>query len=131
MKHFIAVPLVALSLTLPASAQEDEGFNLMEEGAKLFLRGLMSEMEPAIDDLEGFVDEIGPAMRGMSENLRPIVTDILGAIDDIRYYREIEVLENGDILIRRDRTAPPFGSDELEGDLPDATGEIDAPQIDL
>lgn len=130
MKQLLILPAVLLCFASPLAAQEGEGFNLMEEGARIFLRGLMSEMEPAIEDLEGFAEEIGPVMRGLAGELRPIVSDILAAIDDIQYYREIEVLENGDILIRRSENAPPFGEDEPDIELP-GSGVIDAPQIDL
>jgi len=129
MKHRITLPALALVMATPLAAQDDDGFNLMEEGARLFLRGLMTEMEPAIDEFEQLADELGPAMRGMAGELRPIVADILGAIDDIQYYRDIEVLENGDVLIRRSPLAPPFGQDEGE-DLP-GSGDIDAPEIEL
>ena len=123
----VSALVLAALLAMPLAAQEEDGFNLMEEGAKLFLRGLMSEMEPTFEELESLADEFGPAMRGMAENLRPIVTDILEAVDDIQYYRDIEILENGDILIRRSPLAPPFGQGE---DLP-GSGAIDAPEIEL
>lgn len=129
MTHRITLPALALVLATPLAAQEDDGFNLMEEGAKLFLRGLMSEMEPALEDLESFAEEVGPAMRGITEDLRPLLSDILGAIDDIQHYRDIEILENGDILIRRSPLAPPFGQDG--DDLPGTGGAIDAPEIEL
>ncbi len=130
MKHLLIPPLFALALTTPVAAQEDNGLSLMEEGAQLFLRGLMTEMEPAIDELEQFAEELGPAMRGMAAELRPLVRDILAAIDDIEFYDSIEVLENGDILIRRSADAPPFGmtDDMLRGMEED---DIDAPEIEL
>ena len=138
MKQIITAPALAIMLTVPLAvplsaplaAQEAEGFNLMEEGAKLFLRGLMTEMEPALEDFESLAEDIGPAMRGVADELAPMVTDIIGAIDDIQYYREFEVLENGDILIRRSPLAPPFGEEQLGDDLP-GSGVIDAPQIEL
>ena len=54
--------------TLPLHAQEaeeEDGFSLMEEGAKLFFRGIMEEMEPALDDLQGLADEMQPALAGL------------------------------------------------------------------
>ncbi|AZQ68571.1 hypothetical protein EF888_16380 [Silicimonas algicola] len=77
--------LLALSMTLPAAAQDaepepvpvpEQGIDLMGEALKLFMRGLMQEMEPAIDDLSGFLDNLDA-------------------------YHAPEVLPNGDILIRR------------------------------
>ena len=60
MKHAFILTF-ALSLTLSialsfaAHAQEDtdeieDGFSLMEEGAKLLFRGILNEMEPALDE---------------------------------------------------------------------------------
>ena len=72
MKHLV-VPVFTLScLAAPVVAQEtapapeaelDQGFDLMEEGARLLLRGLLSEMDPAIEELRGLADEIGPKMQ--------------------------------------------------------------------
>jgi hypothetical protein len=85
MRHAIALTL-CLGLALPAAAQEageeggatdmDEGFSLLEEGTRLLLRGLMAEMEPALRDLQG-------------------------ALQNLDAYHPPEVLPNGDILIRR------------------------------
>ena len=48
----------------------------VRQGAQLLFRGLLAEMEPAIRDLEG-------------------------AIDNLNAYHAPEVLPNGDIIIRR------------------------------
>ncbi len=74
-------PLVfALALVFPlnAFAQETEqgGIDLMAEAMRLFMRGLMAEMEPALDDLN----------------------EMLRSIDR---YHPPEMLPNGDIIIRR------------------------------
>lgn len=53
-----------------------QGFSLLEEGARLMLRGLMAELEPMLSDLEG-------------------------ALSDLSAYHAPEVLPNGDILLRR------------------------------
>lgn len=67
-----------LALPLPARAQseEDSGRDLMAEALRLFMRGLMSEMQPALDDLSEFVE-------GLDR------------------YHPPELLPNGDIIIRR------------------------------
>ncbi len=108
MKH-IALAL-ALSLSaLPAAAQEtEEGFDLMEEGAKLLLRGLMTEMEPALRELEDFADEVGPAMKLLADEMGPALAELMSQIDDIRNYDPPEILPNGDIIIRRRPEAPEF-----------------------
>ncbi len=76
---------LALSLSLPALAEEDErggradigeGFSLLEEGARLMMRGLMAEVAPLLEDLDG-------------------------ALGDLSLYHAPEILPNGDIIIRR------------------------------
>lgn len=90
---------VALCLTLtPAMAQDapvpapevEEGWTLMERGAKLLFEGLMTEIEPALD-------EMGEAVAG----LEPQVRSLLTMLGDFRNYHAPEKLKNGDILIRR------------------------------
>jgi len=107
------IPLsLAAALTLShAVAQErkqDDGFSLMEEGARLFLRGMMREMEPAIDELKGLADELKPAMRAFAETMGPAFADLIERLDDIRNYEAPVILPNGDILIRRRPDAPPY-----------------------
>lgn len=102
MKRAAATLAVAALLASPlatgpvaASDAEDgplrEGLSLMEEGARLLFRGLLDELEPALRDLEGL-------------------------IDDLSAYHPPEILPNGDIIIRRKvpLTPPP---DEGEIDL--------------
>lgn len=104
--------VLALALTIPAlpvAAQEtEEGFDLMEEGAKLLLRGLMTEMEPQLRELEDFAQEVGPAMRLLSEEMGPALAELMNKIDDIRNYDPPAILPNGDIIIRRRADAPAF-----------------------
>ena len=93
MKHII----VALALTLtPAMAQEvvpdetDKRLSLLQEGAGLLLRGMMSDMEPAMQDMAKAFAEAEPMLR-----------DLMAMMDDLTNYHAPEVLPNGDILIRR------------------------------
>lgn len=99
MKQFAAFTVAIFVSLSPAFAQIEgnteegevgEGLNLMEEGAKLLLRGLMSEMEPALDDLQGLADQMGPAFE-----------ELQGMIGDYTNYHVPEILPNGDIIIRR------------------------------
>jgi hypothetical protein len=71
------VLILALCAT-PALAQDDDppGRDLMAEALRLFMKGLMAEMEPALDDLGNFLDNLDA-------------------------YHPPEVLPNGDIIIRR------------------------------
>ncbi|MDD9921388.1 MAG: hypothetical protein OXQ92_03770 [Boseongicola sp.] len=88
MRH---VAFCLLLLAAPAFAEEAEnpsGRELMSEALQLFMQGLMTEVEPA--------------MEGLSELL-----------DNIDGYHRPEILPNGDIIIRRKRADDPI-SDEIE-----------------
>ena len=67
-----------LFLATPAFAQDSEpqGRDLMSEALRLFMKGLMTEMEPAFEDLESL-------------------------LENFDVYHPPEVLPNGDIIIRR------------------------------
>lgn len=106
----VAALILSLSL-IPAGAQElppapvprtDDAPSLMEEGAKLFFRGLMSEMEPAINEMGRLADEIEPALREMGPALR----DLAAMMGDVGNYEAPVRMPNGDILIRRKPDAP-------------------------
>lgn len=109
MKQIAALTL-ALGLTVsPATAQDgevQEGFNLMEEGARMLMRGLMSEMEPAISDLRGSLEDIAPVIGEFAREMGPALSELLGQVDDFRHYDAPEFLPNGDIIIRRKPEAP-------------------------
>ena len=60
----------------PLIAQEAEGRDLMAEALRLFMKGLMSELEPGLEDLNSF-------------------------FQDLNAYHPPEILPNGDIIIRR------------------------------
>ena len=85
--------IIALAAGSPAAAEEEgapgvasEGLELLQEGTRLLLRGLMEEM--------------GPGLREMQRRL-----------GDLSAYHPPEVLPNGDILIRRRET--PGGEDAV------------------
>lgn len=113
-RNLIAAILVASAAAQPLSAQsgEEEGFSLMEEGAQLFLRGLMDELDPAIRELEGIAEEVEPALREIARQMGPAFAEILSTIDNIRHYEAPVILDNGDILIRRRDEAPPYAPRE-------------------
>lgn len=73
----------------------------MERGFEMFLEGLLQEMEPALDDLQGLADGMEPALRQFSEAMGPMMRDLFDKIDDVNRYELPEVLPNGDIIIRR------------------------------
>ncbi|MCV6592902.1 MAG: hypothetical protein OIF48_08130 [Silicimonas sp.] len=80
------IRVLALSLALgaaaPALAEEEAGRDLMSEALRLFMRGLIQEMDPAIEGLEGLLDEF-PG------------------------YHPPEVMPNGDIIIRKRQPGEP------------------------
>ncbi|SFP17267.1 hypothetical protein SAMN04488047_103117 [Tranquillimonas alkanivorans] len=97
---------LALAAPLPLAAQEaprqdmEEGVDLLSEGARTLLRGLL--------------DEVEPHMREMAEALEG--WDLEGlSVDDLTNYHAPEVLPNGDIIIRRKTPLapdePPFPRD--------------------
>lgn len=123
---------LALSLGLmahPASAEQapsetetpSEGLSLMEEGAKLFLKGLQSQMEPALEGLEGLAGKVGPALGAFLKEMGPALADIAGKVEDWSVYEAPEMLPNGDIVIRRKPEQTPEAPPETERDGSGAT----------
>ena len=101
----IALAAALVALPLPALAEE-EGSDLMKRGMELFFRGLQSEMEPALRELDGMLDEMRPALRNFAQAMGPALKQLLEQVDDWSLYEPPVVLPNGDILIRRKPEAP-------------------------
>ena len=99
-----------------------DGLSLMERGAQLFMEGILREMEPAIEEFQGFADDMGPALRQFADEMGPKLGALLEEIEDWSAYMPPEVLPNGDIIIRRKPDHPLTP--------PDAPTEP-APQIEL
>ncbi len=112
MRHIAPVIIAFCLAVAPVSAQEqpdaetEDGFSLMEEGARMLLRGLMSEMEPAITDLREGLEDMGPALAELAQTFGPAFAAFLNEVDDFRNYSAPEFLPNGDIIIRRTPDAP-------------------------
>ena len=118
--RLLPILAVAMLLCTPALAEQvapqaQPGGSLMEQGAKLFLRGLMSEADPMLDDMGRALKDIEPALRAMGPRLQELVA-LMG---DVTNYEAPEVMPNGDILIRRKPDAP------LPPALMPKEGEID------
>lgn len=111
----IALPVLAEE-TPPETETPGEGMSLMEEGAKLFLKGLQRQMEPAMEGLEGFAEKAGPALRSFVEEMGPALSDLAGKVEDWSVYEAPEMLPNGDILIRRKPDPAPQETPEPEED---------------
>ena len=81
----------------------------------------MREMEPAMDDLRGLAEEMGPDLKRFVEEMGPAFGDLMGRIGDINAYHPPEMLPNGDIILRRktplepeDETVDPPGEGEID-----------------
>lgn len=109
MRHAALALLLALS-PLAATAQEaapapapetaEDGPSLMERGLALFFEGFTQEMEPALDEMRQALDQLGPT-------IAPAMEKLMALVDDMTNYELPEMLENGDIIIRRKPEAPP------------------------
>ncbi len=123
MKQIVALTLILGMAVTPIMAQDqseadvDDGFSLMEEGARMLMRGLMTEMEPAIEDLRGTFEEMGPAFAEFAQSVGPAFAELLNQVDDFRNYEAPEFLPNGDIILRRSPDAPAWEPDAETGEI--------------
>ena len=108
----------------PAPEAEAEGFSLMEEGAKLVLRGLMTEMAPALEEMEKALTEVGPKLEDFEAEIGPRVRQLIALIDDFKNYDAPIMLPNGDILIRRTKPLIPRFDPKILPE-PGPNGEIE------
>ncbi|WP_322891426.1 MULTISPECIES: AAA+ family ATPase [unclassified Yoonia] len=105
---------VLLAGPAPAQSADDApsgGFNLVEEGARMIMRGLIEEMSPTIDSLRDTLEEMGPVVGDFLREMGPGLATFLNRVDDVRHYELPEFLPNGDIIMRRKPTAPLFMPD--------------------
>ena len=82
---------------------EGEAPSLMERGMRLFMEGLMEEMEPALRDLGDLAREAGPLLEDLERELGSALEGFGGSLGA---YDPPEVLPNGDIIIRRKEPLP-------------------------
>lgn len=128
----ILIPLVlAAGMALPATAQEGEappedGTSLIEDGARMFLEGLMREAEPALEGMQEMAERLGPQLRTFAQEMGPALADILKDVEDLSVYSAPEQLPNGDIIIRRKEPLP-----EAPDSPEDTQPGISAPEGDI
>ena len=111
------LPLIALlySLAAPVAAEDDNPERLMERGTQMFLEGLLQRMQPTINDLQGLAAELGPQLDAFLTEMGPALQGLLEQVEDWSAYHPPEVLENGDIIIRRkEPKTPPLAEGEIE-----------------
>ena len=110
--------VLPLMIAQPAFAEEpaDPGPSLMEQGMQLMLKGLMTEMAPAFDEMDKSLKEVQPLL----QDLGPKFAELLTLMGDLRNFEAPVVLPNGDILIRRKPGLPlPLQR------IPGVDGEVD------
>lgn len=125
MKQILA-PVLAAGLAATPIAAEDApeadggGKTLMEQGMELFWEGLRQEMAPALEDLQGLAETIGPSMQEFLTEMGPALAEIAGQVEDWSVYEMPEILPNGDIIIRRkpeeaapEEPEPPAGTTDI------------------
>ncbi len=122
MKQIVVLTFALGLIITPAAAQDSEaevqdGFDLMEEGARMLMRGLIAEMEPAMEDLRGSLEDFAPVMGEFAREIGPAFAELLGQVDDFRYYGSPEILPNGDIIIRRKPDAPIWMPETEGGEI--------------
>lgn len=82
---------------------------------ELFFRGMISEIDPALEELKKFMDDAGPAVHNFMLEMGPRLGTILDEVEDWSVYEAPEMLPNGDIIIRRKPDAPkPLEDGEIE-----------------
>lgn len=112
-KHLIFA--FALGLSGPVYAEDDKIPDLLKQFEEL--------SEQAKTALEGMVEDLGPTL----EELGPALEGLADKIGDLSLYEPPEVLENGDILIRRKKPkpAPSPEPEQKPAELPPVKESID------
>lgn len=112
VRRTLTAAVLIACLSLPLHAQDAdtqdgdatgdmaEGRSLVERGVELFLRGLLSEVRPKLDEMSG-------AMAEAARQLGPALQQLQALIDDVGNYEAPKRLPNGDIVIPRKPGAPP------------------------
>jgi len=114
MKQIFALTVAVALWHTPVMAQDaadtepGEGLDLMEEGARMLMRGLIDELEPTLDALRDNVEDMGPAFAEFARSVGPAFGALLEQVDDLRNYEVPEFLPNGDIIMRRRPDAPDW-----------------------
>jgi hypothetical protein len=109
--------LASTVLAAPAFAEgtdEDTGLSLMERGAQMLMEGLMREMEPAMEGLQDLAEDVGPALRDFTAQMGPALRGLLQEVEDWSVYHPPEMLENGDIIIRRKTPDDALPEDQID-----------------
>ncbi|EYD78289.1 hypothetical protein Rumeso_00118 [Rubellimicrobium mesophilum DSM 19309] len=112
----LAAALVAAPLAGHAQDSSDDGNDLLREGANLFLRGLLEDVQPPLQELAGITVQHLAALQAFLDEMGPAFAEVVGQIDSVTYYEPPEILPNGDIVFRRRADAPPWQPAEATPD---------------
>jgi hypothetical protein len=106
MKPTPIILALCLAMATPATAQDEgdtqRGFDLLREGSRLILEGLMDDVRPMLESARPFFEE----------EMLPFLESLGSLIDDLSAYEMPERLPNGDIIIRRSPDHPWPDPDE-------------------
>jgi len=108
----LAAALAAAPLAGHAQDSSDEGSSLLEDGASLFFRGLLEEVQPPLEELAGIGAGHLLTLQAIFEEMGPAFAEVFEQIDSISYYDPPEILPNGDIIFRRSPDAPDWTAQE-------------------
>lgn len=111
--RYVLTLMMAIGLSGAALAEDTDERGLIERGAEMLLEGLLQEMEPAIDEMQSLGGQLTPAFRNFMAEMGPALTQLFEKVEDWSRYHPPEILENGDIIIRR-RVEDPAPEDEVE-----------------
>jgi hypothetical protein len=106
MRRTFTIFALCLTVAAPAAAQDngdtERGFDLLREGSRMILEGLMDDMRPMLEEARPFFEE----------EMLPFLESLGSLIDDLSAYEMPERLPNGDIIIRRSPDHPWIDPDE-------------------
>lgn len=112
MKHLAAV-CIAISLSSPVAAEDETMTDLFKQFEDLS-KNAQTLLESWMQDIAPKLEELGPTLENLAEKL-----------GDLNAYHPPEVLENGDIIIRRKAPSEPTPEAEPESAGPKTKGLID------
>lgn len=129
MKHIVPLAplLIALTLAAPVAAQDGTQDNTQNNTMSDFKKRFGKLSDNAQTLLEGWKDEIGPKL----DEIGPALGDMIDRLGDMSAFHAPEVLENGDILIRRKQPLPPEPAPVPERTPEPEAIQPDKPIIDL
>ncbi|MCV2866481.1 AAA+ family ATPase [Defluviimonas sp. WL0075] len=102
MKALTTALAIALAFPAVAGTEEegaeqqgaDQGFSLLEEGARIIMRSMLDDIGPKLDEMRD-------GLEGAMAEIEPHLAELMDMIGDLQNYHAPEKLPNGDIILRR------------------------------